>query len=110
MARMTSFESSRRRFLAVSAAAGVGHTLFPGALLGLATAAAAQTPAKPEEEAKLPPITIEMIEQAAALSGLTFTADQRKVMIDGLNNLRSDITDVRKLVLPNSVAPSMVFN
>jgi len=110
MTRMTSFESTRRRFLAISAAAGVGHTLFPGALLGLATAAAAQTPVKPGEDPKLPPITIEMIEQAAALSGLTFTTEQRKVMIDGLNNLRSDITEVRKLPLPNSVAPSMVFN
>jgi Asp-tRNA(Asn)/Glu-tRNA(Gln) amidotransferase A subunit family amidase len=110
MARMTSFDSTRRRFLAVSTAAGVGHTLFPGALLGLATAAAAQNPVKPEEEAKLPPITIEMIEQAATLSGLTFTAEQRKVMIDGLNNLRSDYAEVRKLPLPNSVAPSLVFN
>jgi Asp-tRNA(Asn)/Glu-tRNA(Gln) amidotransferase A subunit family amidase len=111
MARMTSFDSTRRRFLAVSAAAGVGHTLFPGALLGLATAAAtAQASSKPAEETKLPTITIEMIEQAAALAGLTFTAEQRKVMIDGLTNQREDIVEVRKLSLSNSVAPSMVFN
>jgi Asp-tRNA(Asn)/Glu-tRNA(Gln) amidotransferase A subunit family amidase len=110
MTPMTSFESTRRRFLAVSAAAGVGHTLFPGALLGLATAAAAQTPAAPNTDAKLPPITIEMIEQAAALAGLTFTAEQRKVMIDSLTSQREDILEVRKLPLPNSVAPSMVFN
>jgi len=107
---MTSFESTRRRFLAVSAAAGVGHTLFPGALLGLATAAAAQSPAAPGEEPKLPPITIEMIEQAAALSGLTFTAEQRKMMIDGLNGMRSGVVEVRKLAMPNSVPPSLVFD
>jgi Asp-tRNA(Asn)/Glu-tRNA(Gln) amidotransferase A subunit family amidase len=109
MTRMSSFESTRRRFLAVSAAAGVGHTLFPGALLGLATAAA-QTPASPDAEPKLPPITIEMIEQAAALSGLSFTAEQRKVMIDGLTNMRSGVVEVRKLALPNSVTPSLVFD
>jgi Asp-tRNA(Asn)/Glu-tRNA(Gln) amidotransferase A subunit family amidase len=107
--------ATRRQFLAVTTAAGLGHTLFPGALLALATAASAQAPAAkaaadaPPEE-KLPPITVEMIEQAAAIAGLHFTAEQRKVMIDNLTGQRGDIVEVRKLALPNAVAPSLVFD
>ncbi len=107
-------DATRRRFLAVSTAAGLGGTLFPGVLLALAAGSASPAAAQQRETAHdtsgLPPVTPEMIEQAAALSGLTFTEAQRQVMIDGLINLRGDILEVRKLDLPNSVAPSLVFD
>jgi Asp-tRNA(Asn)/Glu-tRNA(Gln) amidotransferase A subunit family amidase len=109
------FAATRRQFLSVTTAAGLGHTLFPGALLALAAAASGQAPAAkpgvdaPPEE-KLPPITVEMIEQAAAIAGVHFTAEQRKVMIDNLTGQRGDLVEVRKLALPNAVAPSMVFD
>src|SRR4051794_12825912 len=112
----SALETTRRRFLAVATAAGLGQTLLPGALLALAsTHAAAQTPAATkaaaeEHEAKLAAITPEMIEQAALLAGLTFTEAQRKVMIDGLTGQRDDIVEVRKLSIPNAVAPALVFN
>src|SRR5665213_2909862 len=108
-----SLVASRRRFLAVTTAAGLGHTLLPGALLALATGASAQTPAKGSADAaeeKLLPITVEMIEQAAAIAGVRFTAEQRRVMIDNLTGQRDDLVEVRKLVLPNAVAPSLVFD
>ncbi len=103
-------DATRRRFLCVSAAAGLGTTLFPGALLGLvASEAAAQgAGAAGESEAGLPKITDAMIEAAAAIAGVSFTAEQRKVMLDGLNSQRDDIEQVRKIALPNSVAPSLV--
>lgn len=106
--------ASRRRFLAVSTAAGVGGTLFPGALLALVSQASA-TPAHAQAaqargNEELPAITSEMIEQAAALAGVHFTPEQRKVMLDGLNAQRGDIVDVRKINLPNSVPPSLVQN
>jgi Asp-tRNA(Asn)/Glu-tRNA(Gln) amidotransferase A subunit family amidase len=103
-------DATRRRFLTVSTAAGLGSTLFPGALLALAgNSATAQSP--PKTDAHNPPdITPEMIEQAAAIAGLTFTAEQRKLMIEGLTGVREDIVTIRKLNLPNSVAPSLVFD
>src|SRR5665213_1351931 len=106
--------ATRRHFLAVTTAAGLGHTLLPGALLALATSASAQTPAGKAStgaaEEKLLPITVEMIEQAAAIAGVHFTAEQRKVMIDNLTGQREDLVEVRKLALPNAVAPSLVFD
>jgi Asp-tRNA(Asn)/Glu-tRNA(Gln) amidotransferase A subunit family amidase len=110
----TRLHATRRRFLAVSTAAGLGGTLLPGVLLalatGIATPAAAQQREAAHDSTGFPPVTPEMIEQAAALSGLTFTEAQRQVMIDGLINLRGDIVEVRTLDLSNSVAPSLVFD
>ena len=102
-------DSTRRRFLAVTSAIGLGHTLLPGALLALASSASAQS--TPEvAPAKLAAITPEMIEQAALIAGVAFTAEQRKVMVDNLTRQREDILEVRKLALPNAVAPALVFN
>ncbi len=101
-------ETTRRRFLAAASAAGLGGTLLPGALLALATNASAQSPSTKTEDPsseKLPPISVEMIEQAAAIAGVHFTAEQRKVMIENLTGQRDDLVEVRKLDLPNAVAP-----
>jgi Asp-tRNA(Asn)/Glu-tRNA(Gln) amidotransferase A subunit family amidase len=107
-------DATRRRFLAVSTAAGLGRTMFPGALLALVaqspTPAAAQQRGAAKDESGFPPLTVEMIEQAAAISGLKFTEEQRKVMIDGLIGQRDAVATVRKMALPNAVAPSLVFD
>ena len=89
-----------------------GSVIFPGALLAIATAeAAAQGRTQGDGSAAgadLPKITDAMIEAAAAIAGLSFTAEQRQTMLEGLNNQREDIAEVRTLALPNSVAPSLV--
>lgn len=117
---LSSIDATRRRFLAVTTAAGLGGTFLPGVLLALTTQTAeaetnvqiarATAAADGTDAAEFKPITVEMIEQAAAISGLTFTEEQRKVMIDGLVSLRNGVADIRKLALPNSVAPALVFN
>ncbi len=105
-------DATRRRFLAVSAAAGLGGTLFPGALLGLASVTAeAQSDGEDESAAAaagLPKITDAMIEAAAAIAGVSFTAEQRKVMLESLSSTRDALVEVRKIPLANSVAPSLV--
>lgn len=117
-------DATRRRFLAIISSAGLlpavasagGAAIFPGALLALAsTEAAAQGRTAGEGAGKdsgaaadLPKITDSMIEAAAAIAGLHFTPEGRQTMLEGLNNQREDIAEVRKLALPNSVAPSMV--
>ena len=106
-------DASRRRFLSVSTAAGLGSTLLPGALLALAsqaTPASAQQREAPHDTSGFPPITVEMIEQAAAIAGLKFTEEQRKMMIDGLISQRESVVEVRKLDLTDAVAPCLVFN
>lgn len=103
-------DATRRRFLAVSTAAGLGHTLFPGALLALTQAKTAKPETAETAEPKLPKITAAMIEQAAVIAGLSFTEAQREMMLENLNAQRDDVVEVRKLALPNSVAPALVFN
>lgn len=115
----TLLDATRRRFLSVTTAVGLGHTLLPGALLALATGvASAQKPAAKKtsgeksaaSDEKLPAITVEMIEQAALIAGVSFTPDQRKVMIDTLTGQRDDLVEIRKLTLLNAVSPALVFN
>ena len=100
----------RRRFLAVCSAAGLANTLLPGALLALSsqhaiaqttTAATSTAPSK---------ITPEMMDAAAAIVGITLTAEQKTMMLEGLNSQRESAAAIRELHLPNSVAPAFVFD
>jgi hypothetical protein len=86
--------------------------MLPGALLAMAagTAEAQQRGGGDDAAAGMPKITIEMIEQAAVIAGVNFTEAQRKVMVDGLTNQREDVAEIRKLKMPNAVAPSLVFD
>jgi Asp-tRNA(Asn)/Glu-tRNA(Gln) amidotransferase A subunit family amidase len=97
----------RRSFLAITGSAGLASTLFPGSLYTLAAQAqeANGTPPQPG-----PKITLEMIDAAAALAGITVTPEQSKMMLDGLNQQRDTYYAIRKLQLPNSVAPAYVFD
>jgi Asp-tRNA(Asn)/Glu-tRNA(Gln) amidotransferase A subunit family amidase len=102
---------TRRNLLTYASAAGLGSTLFPGVLLALAaTKAEGQRGGVSSDESgeKFAPITDAMIEQAAALAGLTFPEEQRKAMLEGLNGQRQSVAQVRKFPLPNAVSPSLV--
>ncbi len=94
----------RRSFLALCSQAGVGSALLPGVLLTLSAQAQEKSPHAPA------PITSEMIDQAAALAGVSLTATQRQMMLDGLESQRESYDAIRKLKMPNSVAPAFVFD
>lgn len=98
----------RREFLAISGRFGLASTLFPGALYTLA--AQGQGQEAPGNQPELPKITPEMIDQAAVLAGISIPAEDRQAMLDGLNEDRQGYTTIRKLHLPNSVAPAWVFD
>jgi Asp-tRNA(Asn)/Glu-tRNA(Gln) amidotransferase A subunit family amidase len=101
----------RRAFLSVTGRFGLASTLFPGALYTLATQAdAAAQEATPNEKPHPLKITPEMIDQAAALAGIAIADEYKQAMLDGLNQQRGDYEDIRKLHLPNSVAPAFVFD
>ena len=74
---------------------------------GTASAPAIQNPGTP---ADFPKITSAMIDAAAAIAGLSIGDDVKAAMLDGLNNQREDVLEIRKLPLPNSVAPAVVFD
>jgi Asp-tRNA(Asn)/Glu-tRNA(Gln) amidotransferase A subunit family amidase len=97
----------RRHFLAVCSTAGLAGTLLPGALYTLAAQAEQQSTgsAKPPS-----PITDQMLEAAAALAGVPLAAEQRAMMLDGLNHQRKSYDAIRALHIPNSVAPAFVFD
>ena len=98
----------RRRFLAACSAAGLGGTLFPGALLALATPPLeAQSPDAAQPLAKITPA---MIDAAAVIAGLTLPDDVKTMMLDGLTSQRDSTLEIRKLALPNSVGPSFAFD
>ncbi len=98
----------RRRFLAVCSAAGLGQTLLPGALLALASSSAKAQPGDgPPAFGKITPA---MIDAAAAIAGLTLADDVKAMMLEGLASQRDAVLEIRKLPLPNSVAPAFVFD
>jgi Asp-tRNA(Asn)/Glu-tRNA(Gln) amidotransferase A subunit family amidase len=103
-------QPARRRFLALCSAAGLGQTLFPGALLALA--ANPQPPAgDPTGKAlDLAKITPAMIDAAATIAGIPIEEAQKATLVEGLNDQRESVLEIRKLDLPNAVAPAFIFD
>lgn len=106
------FSASRRRLLAVCSAAGLGHSLLPGALLALAvpSVASAQDGSTSKPLEVLPKITPEMIDAAASIAGIHISDEQKKAMLEGLASQRDDVVAIRDLHLENATAPAFVFD
>jgi Asp-tRNA(Asn)/Glu-tRNA(Gln) amidotransferase A subunit family amidase len=102
----------RRGFLTACSRAGITSALLPGILYTLAAQAQPQeSDPKSKSAERLPKITPEMLDQAAALAGVgPFTAEYKKMMLDGLNQQRASYEPIRALKMPNSVAPAFVFH
>ena len=88
----------RRLFLEYCTALGLGGTLFPGALYAQAQASGD------------PVITIEMIEAAEQVAGLSFRPEHREMMAEDLNERLGDYEALRDVSLPNGVVPAFVFD
>lgn len=93
----------RRGFLTLCSRAGVAGTLLPGVMFALG--AEGQSDGKAEVT-----VTPELIEQAAAMAGVTLTAEQRKMMLEGVADQRESYAAIRALKMPNSLAPAYVFD
>ncbi len=108
---------NRRSFLSVCTAAGLGHTLLPGALLGLASSASAQESATPTSlhpagvaKDALPKITPAMVEAAEAIAAISITPAQREMLLEGLTQQRDSVEVIRTLHLGNATPPAFVFD
>ena len=90
---------NRRRFLECLSALGLGSTLMPDAL----TIAAQDADT----------ITLEMIEAAQRIAGVTFTRDEQQAILTRVNATRGYLAGFRFLRtanLGNSTQPAIVFN
>jgi Asp-tRNA(Asn)/Glu-tRNA(Gln) amidotransferase A subunit family amidase len=90
--------NNRRRFLAYFSGTGLGATLLPGVLWGQMQQDGAQR------------VTPEMLKGALALAGLTFNEEDQKAMLQGVNRNLTNFEDLRKISIPNDVAPPFYFS
>src|ERR1700692_3343416 len=91
-------DETRRRFLGFFSGAGLGGTLLPGVLWAQLQQDAAQKVTQP------------MLSDALALSGLTFSEDDQKGMRQAVNRQLTQYEDIRKVHIPNDVAPPFYFS
>ena len=87
---------SRRSFLEASALVGASSTLFPGILYA---------EAKDADD-----ITVEHIKAAEVLAGISFSPEQREMMLQNLERNRRSLVRLHEMKLPNSVIPCNVFD
>jgi Asp-tRNA(Asn)/Glu-tRNA(Gln) amidotransferase A subunit family amidase len=89
---------NRRRFVECLSAAGIGSMLLPGALAAVAQDAAT--------------ITIDMLQSAMKIAGLSFTADEQKRLLEKLNGARGYLAGFERLRTASlgDTQPAIVFN
>jgi Asp-tRNA(Asn)/Glu-tRNA(Gln) amidotransferase A subunit family amidase len=85
----------RREFLAYFSSIGVGTTLLPGVLWAKVAAGAE--------------ITKDTIASAEEIAGVSFTDEERAMMVSRLNSQKQAIEALHKVPLENSVSPAIVF-
>ena len=90
--------SSRRRFLGYFSGIGLSSTLFPGLLWSRML------------DSQAPEVTLAMIRDAGALSGLDLTEDQAEALVEGVNRNLQGYTELREYKLENGVAPPIHFS
>ncbi|MBS1800648.1 MAG: amidase [Acidobacteria bacterium] len=105
---------NRRWFLGVCSAAGLGQTLLPGVLWGMAAQASSNPTTNIEgagvDRDHLAKITPEMIDAAAAIAAIKLTAEQKTMVLEDLRQQRDSVLVIRSMKIPNSVAPAFVFD
>lgn len=89
---------SRRKFTAYFAGLGLSGTLLPGVLWARL------------QEADGPRITKEVLMDAEKMAGLTFTDEERELMVEDLNGQLKNYEALRAVPLDNGVAPALQFN
>lgn len=88
----------RRRFLSACSGLGLTGTLFPGVLWAQAQAQ------------KVPKITKEMIDNAAAIADVPIADEYKEMLLDNLNQWTQGYEAIYALHIPNSVPPCLVFD
>src|SRR5579864_9790978 len=90
---------NRRRFIECFSAAGLGSALMPGALAAVA------------QDART--ITLDMLESAQRIAGVSFTPDEQRRLLEKLNGAHGYVAGLARLRaadLGNATQPAFVFN
>jgi Asp-tRNA(Asn)/Glu-tRNA(Gln) amidotransferase A subunit family amidase len=87
---------SRREILKTITAGGAGSAVFVRALSALAEG---------KEE-----ITKDMIRQAEWISGLSYTDEDRDLLVERLNRQQENLETIRRIAVDNSVPPALHFS
>jgi Asp-tRNA(Asn)/Glu-tRNA(Gln) amidotransferase A subunit family amidase len=90
--------ADRRAFLSYFANVGLGSTLLPGVLWGKLKAEPASV------------VTLEMLRDAAAVAGVSFSEQQFERMLKGVNENLAKYNAIRAVPLDNAIAPPLYFN
>src|SRR4249919_3678759 len=110
---MSGLTHDRRAFLGICSAAGLGSTLFPGVLWAM-THSPASVPFATENgaapDATPAPITREMIDNAAAVAGISISDKDKEMMLRNLNDQVASYEAIRALALKNSDQMALVLN
>lgn len=93
---VTTTAPDRRTFLAYFSSIGLGTSLLPGVLWSKVAAGAE--------------ITKETIASAEEIAGVTFTDEERAMMVRNLNQTKQSIDALHKVTLDNGVAPVLIFD
>jgi Asp-tRNA(Asn)/Glu-tRNA(Gln) amidotransferase A subunit family amidase len=89
---------TRRRFVTALSGFGLGGTLLPGALL-----------AQVQQSTDLS-VSAAMLADALTVAGLTVSEDDQKAMLQAVNRNLNSYDEVRKVAIPNDVAPPSYFS
>ncbi len=95
---MKNLDSTRRRFLATFAGAGLGSTLVPGVLWARVQDSAAQR------------VTLAMVTDALKLSGIELSDEEKTNIVETANRNLAGYDDLRKLHIPPDVSPPFHFS
>ncbi len=95
---MRTTNTQRRIFLSYFSSLGLGSTLLPGVLWGQL------------QQSGQPEVTPEMLKNALAMSGLSFTDDQQKAMVQSANQNLTRYRSVRDLRIPSNISPPSHFS
>ncbi len=90
--------ADRSAFLSYFANVGLGSTLLPGVLWGKLKAEPASV------------VTLEMLRDAAAVAGVSFSEQQFERMLKGVNENLAKYNAIRAVPLDNAIAPPLYFN
>src|SRR6476659_8355862 len=98
LCRMPHLNETRRRFMTHFASIGLGTTLAPGIIWARMQDAGEKT------------VTLAMVTDAMALSGLSFTDEELKAMVDSANQNLTRYKEIRDIHIPNDVSPPFHFS
>src|SRR5688572_32489620 len=87
--------TDRREFLAYFSSIGLGSTLLPGVLWSKVAAGAE--------------ITKDTIAAAEEIAGVTFTDEERAMMVRSLTQTRQQIEALHKVTIDNATPPAILF-